>query len=102
MKLDTTEEQQLIGRALTRKAGIDKTFIERQVTRIIQGLSELLRQERKESAYFAGESTTPIQISVPPPSVVVQRPDAPPREWTFDVHRDGAGRIKAVVARATG
>jgi len=94
MKLDSAEDKDLIGRALTRKAPMDKAFVQDQVNRLLRGIGELL------NAWKPDLPDAQVTVNVPKPTVVVPPPEPRPTCWRFEVVRDGAGRIKEIVARA--
>lgn len=100
MKLDREEDKALIGTALTRKQGLDRAFVEKQVTRLIDALRSLIQLERQEKSDEAKEPETPIHITVPPVQVIQRDPPPRPRQYRFRIERDGAGRIKEVIATA--
>lgn len=94
MKLDTTEDKDLVGRSLIRKAPMDKAFVEQQVGRLLRGIGELL------NAWKPDLPDAQVTVNVPKPTVVVPPPEPRPTRWRFTVVRDGAGRIKEIVADA--
>lgn len=97
LKLDSNEAQSLTGSSV-RNTRIDRQFVNDAVNRIISSLTTAVRDL---TAHDSGEQI-PVNITMPKPEVVVQRPAPPPREWLFEIERDGAGRVKSVRAKAVG